>query len=187
MAPKRYACEIPPQPCTNGLAQGGVKPLEHSLATQKIRAERGRKQSDRRVSVLQKVAAQARWPARRCHDRQALQSPQYLATRHRRAGPTQPAGMVLLKLEKPVIAVLQRVADATLRELATLASISASRRKRPASGMPQFSKKRDLLPDFRIVLSWNFPIMIPLTGEGEFHEEVKVFGGADRLHPASGR
>jgi hypothetical protein len=33
----------------------------------------------------------------------------------------------------------------------------------------------DLPPVFRSVLSWNFPIMIPLTGEGEFHEEIEVF------------
>ncbi len=44
----------------------------------------------------------------------------------------------------------------------------------------------DVPPVFWSVLSWNFPIMIPLMGEGEFHEEVEVFGGADRLHPAPG-
>ncbi|MGN8115379.1 DEAD/DEAH box helicase family protein [Labrys sp. 22185] len=45
----------------------------------------------------------------------------------------------------------------------------------------------DVPPAFRSVLSWNFPLMIPMTGEGEFHEEVEVFGGTDRLHPAPGR
>lgn len=44
----------------------------------------------------------------------------------------------------------------------------------------------DVPPAIRFVLSWNFSIMIPLTGEGEFHEEVEVFRSADRLHPAPG-
>ena len=45
----------------------------------------------------------------------------------------------------------------------------------------------DVLPDFRSVLNWNFPVMIPAMGEGEFHEEVEVLGGTDRLHPTPGR
>jgi hypothetical protein len=48
------------------------------------------------------------------------------------------------------------------------------------------SAEADVLPDFRGVWNWNFPIMIPATGEGEFHEEVEVLGGTDRLHPAPG-
>jgi hypothetical protein len=44
----------------------------------------------------------------------------------------------------------------------------------------------DVPPGFRTVLSWNFPIMILMTGEGEFHEEVEVLGGADRIHFAPG-
>jgi hypothetical protein len=28
--------------------------------------------------------------------------------------------------------------------------------------------------------------MIPMAGEGEFHEEVEVLGGADRIHFALG-
>ena len=46
---------------------------------------------------------------------------------------------------------------------------------------------RDVPPGFRSVLNWSFPIMIPAMGEGEFHEEVEVLGGADHLHPAPGR
>lgn len=44
----------------------------------------------------------------------------------------------------------------------------------------------DVPPDFRTVLGWNFPLKIPMTGEGEFHEEIEVLGGADRLHFAPG-
>ena len=44
----------------------------------------------------------------------------------------------------------------------------------------------DVPPGFRTVLRWNFPLMIPLWGEGEFHEEVEVFGGPDCLHSAPG-
>lgn len=44
----------------------------------------------------------------------------------------------------------------------------------------------DVPPDFRSVLSWNFPLIIPVMGEGEFHEEVEVLGGADRVHLAPG-
>lgn len=38
-----------------------------------------------------------------------------------------------------------------------------------------------LPPGFRTVLSWNFPLMIPVSGEGEFLEGIEVLGGADRL------
>jgi hypothetical protein len=32
----------------------------------------------------------------------------------------------------------------------------------------------DVNPKNWIVLSWNFPFMIPGEGEGEFHEEIEV-------------
>ena len=44
----------------------------------------------------------------------------------------------------------------------------------------------DVLPKNWTVLSWNFPFMIPVLGEGEFHEEVEVHGCADRVCPATG-
>ena len=33
------------------------------------------------------------------------------------------------------------------------------------------------------VLIWNLPLMIPGSGQGEFHEAVEVHGGVDRVRP----
>ena len=44
----------------------------------------------------------------------------------------------------------------------------------------------DVLPAFRTDLSWNFPIMIPGSGRGEFHEDVEVHRGANRLRTEAG-
>jgi len=32
----------------------------------------------------------------------------------------------------------------------------------------------DLLPRIKTIQSWNFPFMIPLLGEGDFHESIEV-------------
>lgn len=44
----------------------------------------------------------------------------------------------------------------------------------------------DVPPVFRTVQSWNFPFMILLSGRGEFHEEIEVHGGADRVRVEAG-
>ncbi len=31
----------------------------------------------------------------------------------------------------------------------------------------------DLLPANQVILNWNFPIMLSLSGQGEFHEDAK--------------
>ncbi len=69
------------------------------------------------------------------------------------------------------------------RRLCRLQGQAPRRDQTDIAETPAFS---DVPPGFRTVLNWNFPFMIPAMGEGEFHEEVKVFGGADRFHSAPG-
>lgn len=45
----------------------------------------------------------------------------------------------------------------------------------------------DVLPKNPDNLDWNFPLMIPGSGRGEFHEGIEVHGGADRLRSEAGR
>ena len=47
-------------------------------------------------------------------------------------------------------------------------------------------QRPDLLPKNWTVLSWNFPFMIPFAGEGGFHEEKQVHGGADCVRAEAG-
>ena len=44
----------------------------------------------------------------------------------------------------------------------------------------------DVPPLNRTVFGWNFPLMIPGWGKGEFHEVIEVFGGADRVRVEAG-
>jgi len=46
---------------------------------------------------------------------------------------------------------------------------------------------RDRLPENRIILSWNFPIIIPAQEGREFHEEIEAFGCTDSLYFSAGR
>lgn len=39
---------------------------------------------------------------------------------------------------------------------------------------PHRAKYHDLPPANRTILSWNFPLMVPWPGTGEFHEDVEV-------------
>jgi hypothetical protein len=38
-----------------------------------------------------------------------------------------------------------------------------------------FAIHLDVLPLNRTIYGWNFPIMIPRPGDGEFHESIEVF------------
>jgi hypothetical protein len=45
----------------------------------------------------------------------------------------------------------------------------------------------DLLPRIWTVLSWNFPLMIPVSAGGEFHEAIEVHRGADCVCVEAGK
>lgn len=62
--------------------------------------------------------------------------------------------------------------------------IDGPRGNHPVASQAGDEGLRDLPPAFRTVLSWNFQLMIPVSGEGGFRGEVEVYGSADRLHSA---
>jgi len=45
----------------------------------------------------------------------------------------------------------------------------------------------DVLPINWSIRNWNFPLMIPQSGRGDFHEVIEVHRGADRLRSEAGR
>ena len=50
-----------------------------------------------------------------------------------------------------------------------------------------FEKMLDVPPPNWTIQGWDFQIMIPRPGDGEFHEGIELFGGANRLRFEGGQ